>query len=403
MMKSREVKMKKLTGKLGHAKQFGLCALASFAFTGSVVFMTVSAVGNTDAIDSKLQDITHVLNAKYYGEIDATSLEEGVYRGFVAGVGDPYTSYFTPDEFTEFMESASGIYAGIGVQMTLDKSDNSIQIVEVFKGSPAEKVGILPKDKIVGAAGTEINGDDFDTVPDIIKGPEGTNVLVDIYRPSDNTTHTFDIMRENVIYPSVEVKMLEGFDDIGYIELRSFEELTYSQLVSGIESLEADGAKGLILDLRNNPGGLLHIVEQIVDEFLSEGIIVSVGIGDKAEPTFADKKINDIPLVVIVNEQSASASEVLAGALKDHGRAKLVGSRTFGKGIVQTILPLIDSSALKVTTSEYYTPSGICIQGIGIEPDYPVELTADLLIKAELTFDEDVQLQKAVEVLSEQM
>ncbi|OON97292.1 MAG: peptidase S41 [Candidatus Epulonipiscioides saccharophilum] len=392
--------MKKLQGKRGLAKQFGLCALISFVFTGSVVGMTLSAVTNTESIDNKLHDIKHILDAKYFGDIDMETLEEGIYKGFVAGVGDPYTSYFTPEEFIEFMESASGIYAGIGVQMTLDKSDNSIQIVEVFKGSPAEKVGILPKDKIIGAAGQEIDGDDFNTVPDIIKGPEGTNVLVDIYRPSEDKTYTFDITRESVIYPSVEVKMLEGYDNIGYVELRSFEELTYNQLSAGIKSLENDGAKGLILDLRNNPGGLLHVVEQIVDEFLSDGIIVSVGMGAKAKPTLADRYMNNIPLVVLVNEQSASASEVLAGALKDHDRAKLVGSRTYGKGIVQTILPLIDNSALKVTTSEYYTPSGICIQGTGIEPDYPVELPADLLIKANLTFEEDLQLQKAVEVLT---
>ncbi|ONI45121.1 peptidase S41, partial [Epulopiscium sp. SCG-B10WGA-EpuloA2] len=342
--------MKRATGKRGFVKQFGTSALISFLFTGSVVFLTVNAIDNTELIDTKLHDIKTVLDNNYYGEIDEKLLEEGVYRGFVAGVGDPYTTYFTPEEFMEFMESASGIYAGIGVQMTLDKSDNSIQIVEVFKGSPAEKVGILPKDKIVGAANQKLNGDDFDTVPDIIKGPEGTNVLVDIYRPSEDKTYTFDIMRESVVYPSVEVKMLEN--DIGYVELRSFEELTYQQLIEGITSLEADGAKGLVLDLRNNPGGLLHIVEQIVDEFLSDGIIVSVGLGNgKSEPTMADAKINDIPLVVIVNEQSASASEVLAGALKDHSRAQLVGTRTYGKGIVQTILPLIDNSALKVTTS----------------------------------------------------
>ncbi|OOB77472.1 MAG: peptidase S41 [Epulopiscium sp. Nuni2H_MBin003] len=383
-------------------KKFFIITLITFSITTGVLFYTVDALDKTDVIDGKLNTIKDELDSRYIGEIDPLKLEEGIYKGFVAGVGDPYTSYFTPSEFTTFMESTTGIYAGIGVQMMLDKTDNSISIIEVFENSPAQKAGILPKDKIIGADDTKLDGDDFEIVPDLIKGKEGTSVMVTIYRPSEDVEIQFDIIRENVVYPSVDYKMLE--EDIGYVEIRSFEELTYTQLVEGIQILENSGAKGLVLDLRNNPGGLLHIVEQIVDEFIPSGIIVSIsdGKGGKQD-TLATELYNDIPLVVLVNEQSASASEVLSGALKDHGRAKLVGTRTYGKGIVQTILPLIDGSAIKVTTSEYYTSSGVCIQGTGIEPDYVVELPAELMIKPNLTTEEDLQLQKALQVLISEM
>ncbi len=325
-------------------------------------------------------------------------MEQGIYKGYVAGIGETYTAYMTAKEFSSFMESASGVYAGIGVQMTIDKTDNSISITEVFEGSPAQKAGILAKDKIVGADGTPLNGDDFSLAPELIKGKEGTDVIVSIYRPSENETYDFTITRENVVYPSVDYDMLPN--NIGYVELRSFEELTYSQMVSALDDLGSQGMRGLILDLRDNPGGLLNSAEVIVDEFISSGTIVSVkdNSGD-IKTTTATSDYNNIPMVILVNEQSASASEVVSGALKDHGRAQLVGTRTYGKGIVQTILPLTDGSAIKLTTAEYYTPSNICIQGIGIEPDHFVEMPVDLMFVANLTYEEDVQLQKAIEVL----
>ena len=191
---------------------------------------------------------------------------------------------------------------------------------------------------------------------------------------------------------------------MGYIQSRQFEELTYTQFKDALTEIEANDAKGLIIDLRNNTGGLLYITEDIADELLPEGIIVSTKDNTgKVEETMSDAAYTDIPIVVLVNEQSASASEVLSGALKDHGRAVLVGTRTFGKGIVQSIMQLSDGSALKVTTSQYFTPSGVCIQGTGIEPDYYVTLPNELMIKAKVEHDEDTQLQKAMEVLKEQI
>ncbi|ONI46722.1 peptidase S41 [Candidatus Epulonipiscium fishelsonii] len=374
--------------------------------TGFVLSLVVGFVGtafiNAESgvkINEKMDAIEQILEENYVGEINSQKMEEGIYKGFVSGVGDPYTSYFTPEEFEDFMSQTRGIYVGIGVQMTIDKTDNNITIVEVFPNSPAEKAGILPKDKIIGAAGTSLTGDDFDIAPEIITGKEGTSVVVKIYRPSTDETMDFLVERARVVYPSVDYEMLD--DQIGYIHLRQFEELTHEQFKEALSDLEQQGAKGIVLDLRNNTGGFLDVTEDIVDELIPKGIIVSTKDNSgEIVHSESDDKYTDIPLVVLVNEQSASASEVLSGALKDHNRAKLVGTRTFGKGIVQTILPFVDGSAIKITTAEYYTPSGISIQGIGIEPDYLVELPVELMIEPDLTLEQDLQLQKAIEVLS---
>jgi carboxyl-terminal processing protease len=363
--------------------------------------VSTAFVDKYDYIDKKLMTIEAAISEYYVGDLDKDKMEQGIYKGFVAAVGDPYTTYYTPEEFSSFMEKSSGTYAGIGVQMSVDPTDNTIVILDVFKGSPAEKAGMLPKDKIMGAEDITFTGDDFDLVPKIIKGEAGTQVKVTIYRPSTGETLILPITRENVIYPSVEHEMLA--DNIGYIQIKQFEEVTYDQFKESLEDVKSQNAKGIIIDLRNNTGGLLHITEKIADELIPEGVIVSTK-DNKGEvnTSYADNEYTDLPIVVLVNEQSASASEVLSGALKDHERALLVGTTTFGKGIVQSVMSLTDGSALKVTTSQYFTPSGVCIQGTGIDPDYFVELPAELMLKSQLTLEEDIQLQKGIEVLKEQ-
>ncbi|MGL4736345.1 MAG: S41 family peptidase [Cellulosilyticaceae bacterium] len=379
-------------------KEFWKGTVVGLILSITLLMFGTAFTSRFDYIDKKLDVIGKAIEKYYVGDVDQTKMEEGIYKGFVSAVGDPYTTYYTTEEFKSFMEKSSGVYAGIGVQMTVDNTDNKITVVEVFPGSPAEQAGMLPKDKIIGAEGQELTGDDFDVAPKIIKGTPGTKVKVNIFRPSENKTYELEMTRENVIYPSVEHKMLS--DGIGYIQIRSFEELTYDQFKAALTDIETKGGKGMIIDLRNNPGGLLNITEKIVDELIPKGLIVSTKDNQgKVEESYADDKYSDIPIVVLVNEQSASASEVLSGALKDHNRAALVGTTTFGKGIVQTILPLTDGSALKVTTSQYFTPSGVCIQGKGIEPDYKVELAPELMIKPKLEYNEDTQLQKAIEVL----
>lgn len=373
-----------------------------FVLSTTILFgMTVFA-DKYDFIDKKIEVIEKTLDKYYVGELDKTAMEEGIYKGLVSSVGDPYTTYYTKEEFDSIMEKTSGVYAGIGVKMMVDQTDNTILVTDVFEGSPAEKAGMLSKDKIVGAEGQPLTGDDFNEAPKIIKGKPGTKVTVTVFRPSTNETLDLEMKRENVIYPSVSHKMLEG--DINYIKISSFEELTYDQFKEALDEGTKANAEGLIIDLRDNTGGLLDVTVQIVDELIPEGVIVSTkDKNGKVKEMTSDDQYVDIPIVVLVNERSASASEVLSGALKDHNRAILVGNRTFGKGIVQTIMPLTDGSAIKVTTSQYFTPSGVCIQGEGIEPDYKVDLAPELMIKAKLEYNEDLQLQKAVEVLREQI
>ena len=373
-----------------------------FVLSTTILFgMTVFA-DKYDFIDKKIEVIEKTLDKYYVGELDKTAMEEGIYKGLVSSVGDPYTTYYTKEEFDSIMEKTSGVYAGIGVQMMVDQTDNTILVTDVFEGSPAEKAGMLSKDKIVGAEGQPLTGDDFNEAPKIIKGKPGTKVTVTVFRPSTNETLDLEMKRENVIYPSVSHKMLEG--DINYIKISSFEELTYDQFKEALDEGTKANAEGLIIDLRDNTGGLLDVTVQIVDELIPEGVIVSTkDKNGKVKEMTSDDQYVDIPIVVLVNERSASASEVVSGALKDHNRAILVGNRTFGKGIVQTIMPLTDGSAIKVTTSQYFTPSGVCIQGEGIEPDYKVDLAPELMIKAKLEYNEDLQLQKAVEVLREQI
>ena len=383
-------------------KGFGKGIGIGFVLSTIILFSANVFADKYDYIDKKLEVIQSTLEEYYVGELDESAMEEGIYKGLVSSVGDPYTTYYTKEEFDEVMEKSSGVYAGIGVQMMVDQNDNSILVTDVFPNSPAEKAGMQMNDKIVGAEGQKLTGDDFNTAPKIIKGKPGTKVKVTVFRPSTNETLELEMKRENVIYPSVEHKMLDN--DISYIRVREFEELTYKQFKEALDDSEKAGAKGLIIDLRNNSGGLLNITVKMVDELIPKGIIVSTkDKKGKEEAMYADDSYIDLPIVVLVNEKSASASEVLSGALKDHKRATLVGKRTYGKGIVQTIMPLTDGSALKVTTSQYFTPSGVCIQGEGIEPDYEVSLAPELMIKAKLEYEEDTQLQKAVEVLTEQM
>lgn len=369
----------------------------------TMVLVTTAFVDKYHYVDKKLQAIETVLKDYYVGDIDEQKLEEGIYKGFVAGVGDAYTNYYTSDEYASFKEKSSGMYAGIGIQMTLQTYDNSIEVTEVFEGSPAEKAGIKPKDRIIKAAGKRVTGDEFDILPTLVKGTPGTTVDITVYRSSEEKNYEFTIERASVASPTVYFKMLD--DEVGYIQIKQFEAVTYDQFKVALEKLKKEKAKGLVLDLRDNPGGLLNIVEQIADELVPEGIIVSTKDKQgKGSEYYADSKYTDIPMVVLINGNSASASEVLAGALKDYNRAELIGTTTFGKGVVQTIIPLSDGSAIKLTTSQYFTPSGVCIQGIGIAPDYEVTLSTEKILKGRgLTDTEDDQLQTAIKVVKEKI
>ncbi len=369
-----------------------------------VVFLVSTAfVDRYQPIIRKLAMLESVLNEYYVGDVDRYKLQEGIYKGFISGVGDAYSTYYTQEEYDAFKEETSGIYNGIGIKMYLETEDNSIVIKEVFEGSPAESAGLLPYDKIIKVAGKSVSGNDYTTVTELVAGKKDTDIALTIYRPSDNKTYEFSLTRSNITYPTVYFRMLD--EDLAYIQVTKFEELTHNQFKNALEKSKEQNAKGIVLDLRNNPGGLLRIAKDIVDELVPEGIIVSTkDKNGKSIEYYADREYHDIPMVVLINGSSASASEVVAGALKDYNRAKLVGETSYGKGVVQTIIPLSDGSAIKLTTSQYFTPSGVCIQGIGIEPDVHIGLPIEKLLKgAKLEDTEDDQLQTAMKVLREEI
>lgn len=369
----------------------------------SIVLVTTAFMDRYQGIVRKLSMLETVVNEYYVGDVDSYKLQEGIYKGFVSGVGDSYSTYYTQKEYDEFKEETSGIYKGIGIRMYLETEDNSIVIKEVFEGSPAEEAGILPDDKIIKVEGKSVSGNDYSLVTQMVAGSKEGEVALTIYRPSEGCSYDFNLTKDSITYPTVYFRMLDN--ELAYIQVIKFEELTHDQFKEALDKSKAQGAKGIVLDLRNNPGGLLRIAKDIVDELVPEGIIVSTrDKNGKSVEYYADKNYTDIPMTVIINGSSASASEVVAGALKDYGRAKLIGETSFGKGVVQTIIPLSDGSAVKLTTSQYFTPSGVCIQGIGIEPDVKVSLSTEKILRANRLQDaEDDQLQAAMKVLKEEI
>lgn len=349
----------------------------------------------TSGMEEKLDVIQKVINTYYLDEIDNDEVESYLYKGVIAGLGDPYAAYYTAEEYQSMMDSTSGSYYGIGVEVSQNMNTGVITVVTVFSGTPAEEAGLEPGDILYTVDGTEVTGEDLNTVVSMIKGEENTTVEIGIVREGEKDTLTFQVERRNVEVPTVEYEMLEG--NIGYIALSSFDDVTYAQFMEALNTLEDQGETALIVDLRNNGGGLVSSVCNILDELLPEGLIVYTEdkYGNREEQTSDAERCFDKPLAVLVNGNSASASEIFAGAIKDYGIGTIVGTLTYGKGIVQKIYPLGDGTAIKLTTSRYYTPNGNNIHGIGIEPDVEVERDTE--------GQTDNQLEKAIEVVQEKL
>lgn len=356
-----------------------------------------------DDIEDKFQDIGQVLERRYYEDFEMEDLYESSIEGFVNGIGDPYTTYFSKDEFDSFLEGLAGSYEGIGVVVSYGENGKDIIVVAPFEDSPGEKGGMLPSDKIIKVDNIEVTGMTLEQVVDRIRGEKGTQVTITVYREESQETLDLVITRDVISMQTVSYEMLDN--NIGYIQLSGFEEVTYDQFMEAYQDLEAQGQEGMIIDLRNNPGGLVTSVEAISDELLPEGLIVYTE--DKAgnrEELFSDAGHQFTkPLVILVNENSASASEILAGAVKDYGIGTIVGTTTFGKGLVQSSFRLDDGSALKVTIAKYFTPSGNYIHSIGIEPDVIVELPKEYENQLYIERENDTQFQKAVEVMLEKL
>lgn len=346
-----------------------------------------------------------ILKEYYLRDVDEDTLLEGQLKGLFSSTGDPYTVYMTKDEFSSFMEHTMGVFGGIGVYVA-PGDDNLITVVSPIEDTPGERAGIKPGDKIIKVEGQEFTADKMDEAVKLMKGEPGTNVTITIMRKGaeGSSSQIFDktIKREEIRIKSVKASMME--DNIGYIRITSFDDLTYDDFVANLKALQNKGMKGLVIDLRNNPGGLLDISAKIADELMGEGTIVYTETKQKErEYLKSNKKKLGLPLAIIVNEGSASASEVLSGAIQDTKEGTIVGTTTFGKGVVQRIKELSDGSGFKITVSEYFTPKGRNIQGIGIKPDVVVEIPEGVEEIGVENLKQDTQLQKAIEIVKGKM
>ncbi|MDE5931242.1 MAG: S41 family peptidase, partial [Lachnospiraceae bacterium] len=335
-------------------------------------------VVNDDSM-AKLEAIEEVIGQYYYQEedINTDDMIEGMYAGIVASLGDPYSVYYTAEEWKQMMQDTEGIYYGIGAYISLDKTTGFGKINGVIENTPAQDAGLRENDIIYKIDGESAQGLDLTEIVSRIKGEEGTTVHLTIYREGESDYLEMDVVRKQIESPTVNYEMLEN--DIGYIQITEFDDVTVNQFDEAMKAVQQAGAKGLILDLRSNPGGSLSAVVDIARQLLPEGLIVYTEdrSGKRVEYSCDGDHEIRIPLVVLVNGNSASASEILAGAIKDYEKGVLVGTTTFGKGIVQRILPLTDGTALKLTVSAYYTPNGNNIHNIGIEPDIVCEFDGD--------------------------
>ena len=349
-------------------------------------------------IETLLQTYRELIDKYYLGEVNEEDLKEGAVRGYIEGLGDPYTEYISKEEMEEYMQDTLGNYVGIGIYMTTNTKNGHIVVLATMKGSPAENAGLKPGDEIIGVDGEDCTTKNSTEVSNKIKGEEGTTVKLEILR--DNQTLTFEVKRENIKVNPVEGKVVN--DNIGYIKFTSFDETTAEDFKTTYEQLASQNIQSLIIDLRNNGGGLVDQAVDIADYFLEKGQVVIYEVdkngNEEAEMSENDPIIN-MPVVILTNENTASASEILAGSLKDYGKATIVGTTTYGKGVIQQILSFKDGSGLKITTEEYQTPNHNKINKIGIEPDEVVELPDTVENELDVPEDQDTQLQKAIEIL----
>ena len=379
---------------------FSITYICIYAKKGGSNLQSGSAITSmySDATNSKLKVIKDKINSEYVGNVDENALQEYAIKGYVAGLNDIYSEYFTKDEMTDFSNETIGTYVGIGVTMTKDSEKNQIVVYGVTPNSPAEEAGIKVNDVIIKVDGNDCTGDDFETIPNKILGQEGTKVSVTVLR--DGKELTFDMKRRKIVNQTITSELLD--DNIGYIYLSSFEDNTYEQFKSAYDDLISKGAKSLILDLRNNGGGIVKEATDIGDLFTDKGKVLLIESDkDKKEiKTYSkqDKTIN-MNVVLLVNEYSASASEILAGILKDDvENATIVGTKTYGKGVIQSLYTLSDGSGLKLTTDEYFTPNHNEINKIGITPD---EIVEGYKFSGKLDKENDTQLKKAIELLKQ--
>lgn len=358
----------------------------------------IQASYNDGGISSSIASFRKIIDQKFLGDIDEEKIKQETIRGYIKGLDDPYTEYMTKEEMEEFTSDVMGNFTGIGIYLTKDIEKNAVIVISPIKDTPAHKAGILPGDIITKVDGISYTGEQLTEASNKIKGEVGSKVTLEIIR--DNKTLTFEITRENIKINHVESKLLEN--NIGYIEFNSFDDGCSKEFKTKLEELKTKNINSLIIDIRGNGGGLVDEALDIADYIVEKDKTLLITVDKNQNEEITKAKIDpiiDVPVVLLMNETSASASEILAGALKDNGKVTIVGEKSYGKGVIQELLTLKDGSGLKITTNEYYTPNHNKINKIGIIPDVEVVLSDELKEKLVLEEKDDTQLQKAIEIL----
>lgn len=406
-----------VTGVLGTVLAAGTALNVFCKTTGTTIYIMNASDASKPAITAadsdstllnedtvkKINELGTYIDYYYYDDVEEQELRDGLYAGLLEGVGDKYSVYYNADEYADLQVSTTGQYYGIGAGLSQNKTTMEVTVNKIYEGTPSEAAGMKKDDVILSVDGTEATSMELTNLVKLIRGDEGTTVHIEIYRPSTEENLSFDVERADVTLPSVSSQMLEN--SIGYILIDSFETDTAKQFEQALADLQAQGMKSLIVDVRYNPGGMLTSVVQILDDILPEGLLVYIEdkYGNRQDYNSDGDTYLDCPIAVLMNENSASAAEIFAGAIKDYDYGTLIGTTTYGKGIVQTIFPLENGDAVKITTAKYFTPKGNYIHGVGIDPDIELEYEYLNPDGEEYEMQYDNQVQKAIEVLTEKM
>ena len=386
---------------------FGSAYIYSYATGRYFVFKANNKmrVGN-EILDNKSMDkineLRTYMDLYYYKGYDADKVKNSMYSGIVAGLGDKYSTYYTKEEYKAFKQESAGEYCGIGTQVTQDPNDKSIRITKVYDGSPASQGGLKEGDIIKKVNEKDVSKQELAKVAQDLRGKENTKVKVEVFRKEENKNISVELTRKKLELPSVTYKVLN--ENIGYIAITEFQDKTDEQFKDAIDNLKKQNVKGFIFDVRSNPGGMLNSVVSMLNNVLPKGVVVYTKdkYGNKEVARSDGKNRLDYPITVLINGESASASEIFAGAIKDYKYGTIIGEKSFGKGIVQSIFKLEDGDAIKITTARYYTPNGHYIHGKGIKPDIGVKLDIEAQ-KDGYDINKDNQVQKAIEVLDEKI
>lgn len=370
-----------------------------FASYQKMLFPKGNALSDVKTVQ-KLNYLEELIDKEYLDEKDESSLREGLYAGLLAGLKDPYSTYYTAEQYKELNTSNEGSYVGIGAVLQKDDAGGA-KIIQLYEGGPGEQAGLKKGDVIKAVDGADVTDKETSDIASMVRDSEKDSVMLTIQRENEEKTRDIKVEIRDVEIQTVSHEMLS--EDTGYIRISEFSEVTSDQYKKAFADLKNQGMKKLVVDLRDNPGGLLTAVCGVLRQILPEGLIVYTEDknGKREEENCDGKNELDMPLAVLVNGNSASASEIFAGAVKDYGIGMIVGTTTYGKGVVQTIQPLTDGSAVKITIAKYFTPKGNDINKKGITPDVEAELSGDITDWTELTHKEDTQLQTALKELGQ--